>query len=107
MLVRIPLFTPYTTTNQVGCYHLMMKGLAMLRKMPGSLISALLLLILSIASPVAAQDKGASCFTAEARAQAERTAKVWQEPDPGYDPVLGFNPTKGARTGALPVDSNG
>src|SRR5947207_13588124 len=58
-----------------------------------------------IALPVAAQGKGASCFTAEARATAERTAKVWQEPDPGYDPVLGLNPTKGARPGALPVDS--
>src|SRR6266850_1755456 len=60
-----------------------------------------------IALPVSAQEKTASCFTAEARSVAERTAKVWQEPDPGYDPVLGFNPTKGARQGALPVDSNG
>jgi hypothetical protein len=78
----------------------------MLRNLQG-LVSALLFLIFSIALPVAAQDKEASCFTAEARAQAERTAKVWQEPDPGYDPVLGFNPTRGARNGALPVDSNG
>jgi hypothetical protein len=38
---------------------------------------------------------------------AERTAKVWQEPDPDYDPVLGFNPTKVARAGALPVDPAG
>ena len=62
------------------------------------------LLLVFIASPVAAQK---SCFTAEARAEAERTAKVWQEPDPGYDPALGFNPTLGTRTGALAVDSNG
>src|SRR5437016_2965322 len=60
-----------------------------------------------IALPVSAQEKEKSCFTAEARAIAERTAKVWQEPDPGYDPVLGFNPTKGVRPGAPPVDSNG
>ena len=54
--------------------------------------------------PAAAQK---SCFTAEARAQAERTAKVWQEPDPGYDPVLGYNPTTGPRAGAPTVDSDG
>jgi hypothetical protein len=47
------------------------------------------------------------CFTAEARKEAERTAKVWQQPDPGYDPVLGYNPTTGVRAGAPPVDSNG
>src|SRR5712664_1954833 len=60
-----------------------------------------------IALPAAAQEKGKSCYTAEGRAEAERTAKVWQEPDPGYDAVLGFNPTKGPRRGAPPVDSNG
>src|ERR1700752_3092426 len=48
-----------------------------------------------------------SCFTAEARAQAERTAKVWREPDPGYDPVLGYNPASGPRRGSPPVDANG
>lgn len=85
----------------------MMKGSDMLRKLQSSVVPALLLFILSVAIPAAAQEKGASCFTAEARAEAERSAKVWQEPDPGYDPVLGFNPAKGARAGALPVDSNG
>jgi hypothetical protein len=54
--------------------------------------------------PSAAQE---SCFTAEARALAERTAKVWHEPDPDYDPVLGYNPREGPRRGAPPVDSNG
>jgi hypothetical protein len=48
-----------------------------------------------------------SCFTSEARAEAERTAKVWQEPDPGYDPVLGYNPTTGPRAGAPKVNSDG
>src|SRR5262249_22198932 len=54
--------------------------------------------------PVLAQE---SCFTAEGREQAERTAKVVREPDPGYDPVLGYNPQKGPRRGAPPVDANG
>jgi hypothetical protein len=62
------------------------------------------LLLLFIALPVSAQE---SCFTQEARALAERTAKVWQEPDPGYDPVLGYNPANGPRTGAPEVDANG
>ena len=48
-----------------------------------------------------------TCFTAEERARAEQTAKVWQAPDPGYDPVLGYNPAKGPRRGAPPVDQNG
>lgn len=48
-----------------------------------------------------------SCFTAEARAEAERTARVWQEPDPGFDPVTGLNPNVPARAGAPPVDANG
>ena len=79
----------------------------MLRKSQRFIIPVLLLVILSIAFPVAAQEKGKSCFTAEVREMAERTAKVWQEPDPDYDPVLGLNPTKGARAGALAVDSAG
>jgi hypothetical protein len=64
--------------------------------------------ILLVALPAVAQKKRAqSCFTQEARAEAERTAKVWQQPDPGYDPALGFNPTSGTRPGALAVDSTG
>ena len=62
------------------------------------------LLLLLLASPSAAQEP---CFTAEARARAERSAKVYQEPDPGYDPVLGHNPEKGARVGAPKVDEAG
>ena len=48
-----------------------------------------------------------ACFTAEERARAEQTAKVWRAPEPGYDPVLGYNPATGPRRGAPPVDSNG
>ena len=48
-----------------------------------------------------------ACFTAEERERAEKTAKVWRAPDPGYDPVLGYNPATGPRRGAPPIDSNG
>ena len=65
------------------------------------LVSFLFLLAL----PAAAQKK--ACFTSEARAQAEQSAKVWQAPDPGYDPVLGYNPAGGPRVGAPAVDLDG
>jgi hypothetical protein len=64
-------------------------------------------LLLVLAIPAAAQDKQQACFTSEARALAETKAKVWQEPDPDYDPVLGYNPNSGARAGAPTVDANG
>ena len=48
-----------------------------------------------------------ACFTASERERAEQTAKVWRAPDPGYDPVLGYNPANGPRRGAPPVDTNG
>ncbi|MDQ1639163.1 MAG: hypothetical protein QOF62_2502 [Pyrinomonadaceae bacterium] len=62
-----------------------------------------LLFILS-ARPAAAQK---SCFTEDARDVAERTAKVYRQPDPGYDPVLGYNPTAGPRVGAPAVSADG
>ena len=40
-----------------------------------------------------------ACFTSEERARAEQTAKVYQAPDPGYDPVLGYNPAPAAAAG--------
>jgi len=63
-----------------------------------------LLILLSVALPAAAQK---SCFTSEARATAEQSAKVYQTPDPDYDPVLGFNPRVGPRLGSPPVDAEG
>jgi hypothetical protein len=60
--------------------------------------------VLFIVQPAAAQQ---ACFTAAERARAEQTAKVWRTPDPGYDPVLGYNPATGPRRGAPPVDANG
>lgn len=62
------------------------------------------LFLLMFASQAAAQKR---CFTREARAAAERSAKVWQEPDPGYDPVLGYNPESGPRKGAPEVGADG
>ncbi len=56
------------------------------------------------ASPTMAQKQ---CFTSEARQTAERTAKVWQEPDPNYDPVLGYIRNRPPRPGAPRVDTNG
>jgi hypothetical protein len=57
-----------------------------------------------LALPAMAQQ---SCFTPEARKQAEQTAKVFREPDPDYNPVLGYNPAAGPRRGAPPVDPTG
>jgi hypothetical protein len=51
-----------------------------------------------------AADKKA-CFTRQARAEAERNARVYHEPDPNYDPALGYNPQTGPRPGSPPVDA--
>ena len=65
-------------------------------------------LLALVALPTTAQKKTKeACFPAAERANAERTAKVWREPDPGYDPVLGYNPTNGPRTGAPAVNTEG
>jgi len=48
-----------------------------------------------------------ACFTKEARLTAERTAKVYRAPEPGYDPVLGYDTASGPRPGAPQVDQNG
>ena len=72
----------------------------------------LLLLIsfvaLVLASPAKAQKAAQqACFSSAERARAEQTARVYRAPDPGYDPVLGYNPATGPRRGAPPVDANG
>lgn len=59
---------------------------------------------LFFAPPASAQK---TCYSAAERERAEQTAKVYRTPDPGYDPVLGYNPAKGPRRGAPPVDENG
>jgi hypothetical protein len=69
------------------------------------LVNCLTLLVVFVpALPVAAQQV---CFTSQERARAEQTAKVYRAPDPGYDPVLGYNPANGPRRGSPPVDENG
>ncbi|HEU5235740.1 MAG TPA: hypothetical protein VFU37_01285 [Pyrinomonadaceae bacterium] len=75
----------------------------------GFLLSLILPVLLLMPATAAAQknDNQKSCYTAEARAQAERSAKVWRAPDLGYDPVLGFNRSVGPRKGSPPVDDNG
>lgn len=67
--------------------------------------AALIFVTAILLAPAAATQD--ACFTAEERERAEKTAKVWRAPDPGYDPVLGYNPATGPRRGAPPVDSNG
>ena len=74
----------------------------MLSRLIQAFIALLVLFILI--SPAAAQK---ACFTAQARAEAERTAKVFRQPDPGYDPLLGYNPSTGPRVGAPAVDAAG
>ncbi len=59
---------------------------------------------LCLVQPACAQQV---CFTSAERARAEQTAKVYRTPDPGYDPVLGYNPTTGPRVGAPPINDNG
>src|SRR6185295_14707544 len=60
--------------------------------------------VLFIATQVRGQQV---CYTAQERARAEQKAKVYRAPDPGYDPVLGYNLARGPRRGALPADANG
>jgi hypothetical protein len=66
---------------------------------------SILFTALVLAWPAGAQEQ--ACFTAEERSRAEQTARVYRTPDPGYDPVLGYNPANGPRKGAPPVDANG
>ena len=65
---------------------------------------AIILLLLFLSLPAVAQK---NCFTAEAREEAERTAKVFLAAESDYDPVLGHSRAKGARAGAPVVDAAG
>ncbi len=51
--------------------------------------SVLILMAAILFAPAAAAQE--ACFTADERERAEKTAKVWRAPDPGYDPVLGYS----------------
>ena len=63
-----------------------------------------LFVVVFLVSQVQAQQ---ACYSQAERDRAEQTAKVYRAPDPGYDPVLGYNPANGPRAGAPPVDENG
>jgi hypothetical protein len=65
---------------------------------------AVISLLLFLSLPTFAQK---NCFTTEARAEAERTAKVFKAPDPDYDPLLGHSRARGPRAGAPVVDAAG
>ena len=78
----------------------------MIRKLSRLLVTPLLLVFVLVSSSDSTVAQKA-CFTREARATAERTAKVWREPDPNYDPVLGYSTADGPRKGAPEVDENG
>lgn len=78
----------------------------MIAKPAGTAILSLTILFLSSVISVAAQPASKACFTAAARAAAERTAKLWMEPAK-YDPVLGYDPAVGPRRGAPPAGENG
>src|SRR5215213_8652889 len=69
------------------------------------MVSLLVLFLAGFVVPrVAAQQ---ACFTSQERARAEQTAKVYRTPDPGYDPVLGYNAANGPRRGAPAIDEKG
>lgn len=53
------------------------------------------------------ENKKHACFSKQVRTEAERTARVYHEPDAGYDPVLGYSPSTGPHRGAPPIDANG
>lgn len=70
-------------------------------------ITRLFIVVLLLVFPAMRAAAQKSCFTQEARNEAERTAKVYAAPDPDYDPALGYNPKTGPRPGAPKVDANG
>src|SRR5215204_860195 len=78
----------------------------MLENLRRGLISAAIIVmgLLFQAPPLVAQQ---ACFSAEERAKAERTAIVYRAPHPAYDPVLGYNTTKGPKKGWPRVGSDG
>lgn len=85
-------------------------GYAEMSKRPSrELFSILAVVVVLLVAPAinAQQKKEQACFTQAEKDRAEKTAKVYQAPDPGYDPVLGYNPANGPRKGAPPVDNNG
>lgn len=71
------------------------------------LIPLLSIVLVALLGATHARAQQQPCFSAAERARAEQSARVYQAPDPRYDPVLGYSPTNGPRRGALPADANG
>jgi hypothetical protein len=78
------------------------------------LFSVLLMIAVALALSIAqdsdrssAQKAKKTCYSAAARVNAERTAKVYMTPDADYDPVLGYDRSAGPRKGSPPVDDKG
>ena len=83
-----------------------MGGTLMRRKFWSALIVLIFIISAVLILPNShAQQK--ACFSAEERERVEKTARVYRAPDPGYDPVLGYNPAKGPRLGSPPVNPDG
>lgn len=74
-------------------------------KLRGKLTVIFAIIIVASAAQLASAQQ--VCFSEAERDRAVKSAKVWRAPDPGYDPVLGFNPAKGPRRGSPPVDARG
>src|SRR6476619_4775463 len=60
---------------------------------------------LPFASNSGAQER--LCFSADEHARAEKAARVYRSADPGYDPVIGYNPASGPRIGSPLVNTDG
>jgi hypothetical protein len=76
-----------------------------MHKISNWMVLPLVVFITGLVAPSTAAQQ--ACFTSQERARAEQTARVYRAPDPGYDPVLGYNPATGPRRGAPPVNENG
>ena len=78
----------------------------MLKTLRRGLISAAII-VLGLLFQAPTLNAQQACFSAEERAKAERTARVYREPDPRYDPVLGYNTAKGPKKGWPRVGPDG
>jgi hypothetical protein len=76
-----------------------------MHKISNWMVLPLVVFVTGLVAPRTAAQQ--ACFTSQERARAEQTARVYRAPDPGYDPVLGYNPATGPRRGAPPVNENG
>ncbi len=79
----------------------------MLQNLTRRLVTSTIILSVGFILGTQAFGQQQACFSADERAKAEKTARVYQVPDASYDPVLGYNPTRGPRKGSPPVGLDG